>query len=119
MGKYIHKSQEGRGKVKEKKADDNKGPLPVIGANVITSVVPMEEDQEIEICTVSGGFTRGGESNTMRKSYVRQVNYVYEVPYGFDHLDINFSSKNFEGLSSHADDPVVVSEEHTSELQSH
>ena len=39
---------------------------------------------------------------------MRQVNSVFQEAYGFAHPDIVFTSKDFEGVKPHADDPVVV-----------
>lgn len=59
--------------------------------------------------TISGGFARGGESNTSRKRYVRQVMFI-------DHRAINsereqgitFTLDDYEGVVPHDNDPMVV-----------
>jgi hypothetical protein len=47
--------------------------------------------------TISGGFSGGGESNSSRKKYVRQVMLCqeYETPDSGRELDISFTAKDF------------------------
>lgn len=61
--------------------------------------------------TISGGFAGGGETSSARRIYVCQVmqtssssqtSMVHNVP------ELSFSPKDFEGISPHEDDPLVV-----------
>ncbi|XP_057443900.1 uncharacterized protein LOC130736063 [Lotus japonicus] len=58
--------------------------------------------------TIAGGFGGGGITSAARKRYARAVNTVTEVPFGFSHPDITFSSDDFVAVKPHLDDPIVI-----------
>jgi hypothetical protein len=63
------------------------------------------------INTISGGFSGGGESNTDRKRYLRQVNHVTELmgEVSFPKIpELSFSEKDSEGVVPHDNDPLVI-----------
>lgn len=60
------------------------------------------------ICSISGSFSGGGETSSTRKRYSRMVKYVHTRQYGFDHPNITFSPKDFEGVCPHEDESIVV-----------
>ncbi|XP_057444074.1 uncharacterized protein LOC130736249 [Lotus japonicus] len=62
-----------------------------------------------EVGTIAGGFGGGGTTSAARKRYVRAVNAVTEIPFGFQHPDIMFSSADLFGIKPHLDDPIVIS----------
>lgn len=49
-----------------------------------------------------------GDTHTARERHVREVNYVQEIPFGFDHPDITIMKADFKGIKPHKDDPIVV-----------
>ncbi|XP_024626709.1 uncharacterized protein [Medicago truncatula] len=61
--------------------------------------------------TISGGFAGGGESRNLRKKYARQVMLLGDnfSSSSEKYPDITFSSKDFEQVIPHDDDPLVVS----------
>jgi len=60
--------------------------------------------------TISGGFVGGGESSTSWKNYARQVMLVDKGSRSFAERspNITFSTKDFEGVIPHEDDPMVI-----------
>jgi hypothetical protein len=69
-----------------------------------------QEEKRHTLNTISGGFSRGGESSSSRKKYVRQVmlcqEYEKQVP---EHeLDVSFTAKDYKDVIPHNDDPMVV-----------
>ncbi|XP_057449674.1 uncharacterized protein LOC130740954 [Lotus japonicus] len=74
-------------------------PIRAQGGNALTP---------IGINTNAGGFRGGGVTSAARKRHARAVNAVTEVPFGFSHPDITFSSNDFFGVKPHLDEPIVI-----------
>jgi len=68
------------------------------------------EENKHTLNTISGGFTGGGESSASRKNYARQIMLIDEGSHAFveKSSDITFSAKDFEGVVTHDDDPMVI-----------
>ncbi|MCH90939.1 gag-pol polyprotein [Trifolium medium] len=63
------------------------------------------------INTIAGGFSGGGESNSARKKYVRQVNQIAEMirKISFPKTpELTFSERDAEGIVPHDNDPLVI-----------
>ncbi|MCI55336.1 hypothetical protein A2U01_0076586, partial [Trifolium medium] len=68
----------------------------------------MKDSADHVINTISGGFSRGGESNADRKRYLRQVNHVTELMGEVVFTitpELSFSEKDSEGVLPHDNDP--------------
>lgn len=63
---------------------------------------------EESIGSISGGFSGGGKTSSARKRYSCMVNSGHAGQHGFDHPNITFLPKDFEGVTPHEDYPIVV-----------
>ncbi|XP_068474937.1 uncharacterized protein [Phaseolus vulgaris] len=91
--------------------------LPVKSDKVLGPPLAVPEEDQAhempihgEVCTISGGFSRGGPTASQRKRYVRAVNSVAEE--GSDdqwESDLVFTRADLRDVVPHDNDPVVIS----------